>query len=174
MKFSLAASVFYLLGSVSVSVAAPAADQTPWFQPRAPASASRIKDTPTEDIYCYTSDGKWVIISAQTVADSIIQAATLTDQNKKQDGYPSRIVNPQSLGQGVPTGFKGKLDHYPIAETMSGTAVFNGRNFADSLRVMYQYDKNSAEATFIGVWTHAHATSGQYVWCGTRAQWGYT
>ncbi|XXH00014.1 hypothetical protein Hte_006355 [Hypoxylon texense] len=172
MRFTLATTVLSLLGSVSVSLAAPAADQTPWVQPRAPADASKIKDAPTEEIYCYTADGKWVTISAQTVADSIIHAATLTDQKKTQDGYPSPIVNPQSLGQGLPAGFKGKLEHYPIAETMSGTAVFNGRNFADNLRVMYQYDKNSAEATFIGVWSHANAASGQYVWCGTRAQWG--
>lgn len=108
------------------------------------------------------------------MVDSIIQAATLTDQNKKQDGYPSGITNPKSLGQGIPSGFSGKLDHYPIAETMSGTAVFNGRNFADNLRVMYQYKKGSDDATFVGVWTHANAASGQYIWCGTRAQWGWS
>lgn len=107
------------------------------------------------------------------MTDSIIAAAKLRDQNQQQDGYPSRIRNPKSLGQGLPSDFSGVLMHYPIAETSSGTAVFDGRNFAENLRVMYQYTVNTQEATFTGIWTHANAASGQYVWCGTMAQWGY-
>ncbi|KAI4864029.1 hypothetical protein F4820DRAFT_449457 [Hypoxylon rubiginosum] len=173
MRFTLATAVLSLLSSVSVSLAAPAADQTPWIQPRAPASASNIHNAPTENVYCYTTDGKWVVIPAVTVTDSIITAARLADQNRKQDGYPSRISNPQNL-PGIPSGFSGTLQHYPIAETMSGTAVFNGRNFAENIRVMYQYDPNSQEATYVGVWTHANAESGQFVFCGTPTQWGWT
>lgn len=107
---------------------------------------------------------KGVVISARIIEESIDKAAR--QQTGSVAGYPSAITAPQSIPNMPQTS--SKVYHYPIAETSRGIAVYDGRNFADNIRVFYTKGKSSF--TYLGVWTHSGAASGQFVFCGTRSQ----
>jgi hypothetical protein len=72
----------------------------------------------------------------------------------------------------MPNTGSSTVRHYPIAQTTAGVDVYTGKNFADLIRVFYISGKKASPAfTYLGVWTHVGASTGQFLHCKTTAEW---
>ncbi|KAI2631821.1 hypothetical protein GGR54DRAFT_645793 [Hypoxylon sp. NC1633] len=77
--------------------------------------------------------------------------------------YPYPIKDPDSL-PGMPDTYKdaSNMQHFPMK---NGKSAYNGARKPKPERVMYIHDKDSGEATYVGLWTHEGADPGQYQQC---------
>lgn len=77
------------------------------------------------------------------------------------------VSNPGSL-PGIPDEYKDSknVQHFPMK---NGKSAYSGSRPPKDERVMYLHKDKDDDATFIGLWTHAGAETGQYQQCHEKS-----
>ncbi|KAI6088354.1 hypothetical protein F4821DRAFT_277319 [Hypoxylon rubiginosum] len=152
-----------LVSLVYVSSALPAFEDVKTLETRA-NEIKTINGLPSKTIKC----GDKTKYTKTEIQKAIEKGGQLQNEGNqvgpdRDNKYPFAIKDPDSL-PGMPDAYKDakNMQHFPMK---NGKSAYNGARKPKPERVMYTHDKGSDEATYVGLWTHEGASTGQYKQC---------
>ncbi|KAI3328951.1 hypothetical protein HD806DRAFT_530358 [Xylariaceae sp. AK1471] len=100
---------------------------------------------------------------ANYIEDTVNEGIRRRDADEIANKYPQYLTSPESIPGLEAYQGQTNIDHYPL--NYNNLDVYNGGSPTSDARVVYQHDKGSSTAKFIGVWTHGGRKDGTFIMC---------